>query len=266
MNTKISILCLSTIAWMAVGACSKIQDNPIPEQQTISFTATLSSHSGAVTRSTLTDTGSTIVAEWELGDEVLLYYKNNADANVEALARVSAVDGSGNATLVAELENPKNGCDVTLGFPYEHWAAGLDVHDGQNGTLERINALYNVCNGSGTLSVSGSGASLNGRINMASEMCIWKFTFSDGSQDITSSLTQVTLGFGSSDEYVVTPSNWPNQDAYYVAVYAQSDATVTVSVKKPNPPYAAKTLTASKAGITLEAGKFYCSENLVVIE
>lgn len=245
-----------------LSACSKLQGD---KSSTYILTTTLSPKDGALTRSTMTDTGAGIAAAWEVGDYIWVSYDDNGNTYPTARAKVTAVDGSGNATISVALSDPKDGGNIQFGFPYLHWAEGYGLQTGQAGTLDQINREYASIMGNGSLSVSGGVASLPVGVAMEPETCIWKFSFSDGSSDITSSITRLSIVLSNGyydDEYVIIPESWgPNP--LYVALYSTwgEAKTVTITVTTPSGNYH-----VSKSGITLEAGKLYTSTGLVVTE
>ena len=187
---------LKSYIWMAAatmmvatfGACSSedltTNESPMtPEKQgkVVTLTATLGPKDGTTTRSVMTDNlDGTISTAWEVGDKICVNYDNNSSQKFSAKGEVSAVDGSGNATITVKLIDPKDASIIVFGFPYDHGAEGKDPHIGQLGTLEDINLHHAAISGIGSLSVSGSDATLPTSVSMNKEMCIWKFTFKDG--------------------------------------------------------------------------------------
>ena len=261
---------LKSYIWMAAatmmvatfGACSSedltTNESPMtPEKQgkVVTLTATLGPKDGTTTRSVMTDNlDGTISTAWEVGDKIWVNYDNNSSQKVSAKGEVSAVDGSGNATITVKLIDPKDASIIVFGFPYDHWAEGKDPHIGQLGTLEDINLHHAAISGIGSLSVSGSDATLPTSVSMNKEMCIWKFTFKDGDTDITSNITHLNINCGVGDDYVVTPTS---QSAIYVALYPQVSSDITITAATASGIYS-----KSATGINLDNGKMYTSANL----
>jgi len=240
-------------------SCSKSEEPAKVEHHLVTLTTTLSpSGTKAETRTVMTDNGDgTISTAWEVGDFVWVNYTNTSEADVEAQATVTAVDGSGNATISATLTDPKDGSDVLFGFPYNHWHNGLDPHENQVGTLEDIKNNHAASSGGGTLSVSGGVATFPTGITMTPEMCIWKLSFTDGSSPITSDITSLTVSFGEYDEYVVTPSGLSQ---IYIAFYGDdSPRNVTITATTASGHFS-----MARTGVTLQAGKMYATNNLAL--
>jgi len=261
-TVKTNLWFWSLIAVASVVSCSGKEELPQqPESQIFTLTTTLTSQSAPATRSILSDPeDGTLTAQWEVGDKVWVSYTRSDNANATAQASVTAVDAiTKTATISVNLIDPKNGESALFGFPYDHWNNGDDPHTGQTGTLDGINAMYNVLSGFGTLSVSGSDVTLPTGVAMDQEMAVWKFTFKDKSSDadITSSITSLSISFdsgGYADEYVITPSGL---STIYAAIYGGTSGDLTITATGP-----AGTYSISKAGISLVAGKLYTSSGL----
>lgn len=249
-NTYLKMTALLLAAAVA-GACTKSQEKPV-----FTLTTMLSSQEDLLTRSIMADTGSGIATTWEVGDYVWVDYDDNGGLYSRSQARgiVTAVDGSGNATVSVELTDPKNGGDILFGFPYKHWKEGKGLQEGvQRGTLADINENFSAYGATGTLSVAGSSVSIPGGVDMWVDHCIWKLTFTDGSTDITNKINQLVISFGPDDAYTIEPW-YPYLDVIYVSMYPHYDFPVTISARTYPDTYS-----TSKASITLEEGKFYSS-------
>lgn len=199
-----------------------------------------------------TGTGADIATSWTDGDKVWVCYDDNAGTNPMVQATVLSIDGSGKATIAAEMPDAKDGGYAMFGYPFAHWNYGLDPHGGQHGTLSEVLSNHAAVSGGSLMSVSGSDVSLLSDVDMSAEMCIWKLSFTDGGNDITDQITALTIDCGNYDEYVVTPSS---QGTIYVALYPQVDSDITFTVKTVSGLY-----TASANGITLDPGYVYTSE------
>lgn len=255
MKTKKTYLKMAALLMVAAvaGSCSKLQEKTV-----FTLTVTLSPQEGLLTRSIIADTGTGIATTWEVGDYIWVSYED-IHSNSEARGIVTAVDGSGNATVSVELTDPKDGGSVLFGFPYKHWKEGKGLQEEvQRGTLADINENFMAVYGNGTLSVSGSSVTIPAGVTMGADNCIWKLSFTDGTTDITNKINQLVISFGPYDEYTVEPW-YPYPDAIYVSLYPQSDSPVTITARTYPTTYS-----TSKASITLVEGKFYCSEGLVL--
>ena len=254
------ILAAITISALAAGACSVEEspvDNASPKDKVVTLVTTLSIKNDPDTRALSDPEDGTIHSEWAPGEEVWVYYENTASEGVEAKATVTSVDGSGSATISVDLVNPKSG-DVSFGYPFAHYTLGpeqKDLYTDQLGTLADISENFDVAFGSAAITVAGSEATLSDNVEMMRETFIWKLSFTDGSDDITESITSLVINDGLGD-YTVTPAA---QSTIYVAMFPFDDATVTITATTPSGNY-----TAQKDHITLVNGKLYSSLGLTL--
>jgi hypothetical protein len=128
----------------------------------------------------------------------------------------------------------------------------------QIGTLADINENFAAISGSGELTVSGTNVTLPA-VTMLPEMCIWKFTFTDGLSDITSDITNLVIDFPDNGiTYEVTPSSL---NTIYVAMYGGMVNAQPISIY-------AKTTSGvyrkSAASVTLAVGTTYTSAGLAL--
>ena len=248
MKTYLQMAAL-LVAAAVVAACSKSQEKTV-----YILTATLSPQGELPTRSIMTDTGSGITTTWEEGDYIWVNYESVGDPNSEARGIVTAVDGEGKATVSVELVDPKDEGNILFGYPYKHWKEGNGLQEEvQRGTLEDINANFSAIGGAGTLSVSGASVTIPEGVTLWADNCIWKLTFTDGTDDITKKINRLVISFGEYDNYIIEP-RYPYLDEIYVSLYPQYDAAVTISARTYPDTYS-----ASKASITLVEGNFYTS-------
>ena len=259
------------IIWMAAlvltaatwSACSNREDLTVTEQpeqpRTFTVTTTLSPKGGAQTRSTMTDNGNgSISAEWEVGDQLWVSYHSingNHIEYVKTTAEVTAVNPlTKAATITLTLTDPWDGGDIDFGYPRSYWEKTKDEHTDQKGTLDDINANFAAIIGSGAMTVSGSNVTLPA-VTMEPYMCIWKFSFTDGTNDITRAITKLVIDFPEDDyepPYVVTPSSL---GTIYVALCATvpfNAQPICITAQTASGVYR-KTATSAK----LVAGKTY---------
>ncbi|MBE6252268.1 MAG: hypothetical protein E7109_01945 [Bacteroidales bacterium] len=259
------------IIWMAAlvltaatwSACSNKENLTVaeePEQpRTYTVTTTLSPRDGAATRSTMTDNGDgSISSEWQVGDQLWVgYYNNTSETPVETTATVTAVDLSTKAaTITVTLIDPKDGGAIGFGYPYSLYTGTKKLRTDQIGTLDDINANFASIYGDGTLTVSGSDVTLPA-VTMEPAMCIWKFSFTDGANDITSAITKLVIDFPNDDEdpYEITPSSLRT---IYVAIFADSNVInaepICITAQTSTGVYR-----KAAASVTLAAGRTYTS-------
>ena len=244
-------LVLTAAAW---SACSNMEDL----NRTFTVTTTLSPRSGVATRSTMVDNGDgSISATWEVGDQIWVLYTNIGNAPEETMATVTAVDPSTKAaTISLTLTNPKNGGSISFGYPAGFFNDPKDPCIAQTGTLDDINANFAAIAGTETMFVFDSEVTLPD-VTMMPTMCIWKFSFTDGTKDITSAVTKLVVDFPvNSFTYTVTPTSL---DSIYVAMYGDIINAQPVSViAKTDAGVYRKTA----ASVSLASGKTYTSTGL----
>ena len=217
---------------------------------------TLSPRDGGVaTRSTMTDNGDgSISAAWEVDDQIWVRYRNTSDNLVTTTATVTAVNPSTKAaTITVTLTDPVNGGEINFGYPISYYERSKDLRTDQLGTLADINANYAAIFCVRNMTVSGSDVTLPA-ITMHPETCIWKFSFKDGSNDITSAITNLVINLSNSEDsetYIVTPSL---QSTIYVSLLkTRFPSTVSITAQTATGVYR-KTAAAS---VTLEDGYTY---------
>lgn len=238
-------------------------DQPAQQTRTYTVTTTLSPRNGAATRSTMTDNGDgSISAAWEVGDQIWVLYTNIGNSSEETTATVTGVDPTTKAaTISLTLTDPKDGGDITFGYPYSLYTGTKKLRTDQIGTLNDINANFAAITGDGTMTVSGSDVTLPA-VTMEPAMCIWKFSFTDGTSDITSNITKLVIDFPNDgdDPYEITPSS---QNTIYVAIYADEDVInaepITIYAKTATGVYR-----KSAASVTLASGKTYTTSGLAL--
>ena len=225
---------------------------------------TLSPRDGGVaTRSTMTDNGDgSISAAWEVDDQLFVRYTNTVGDDVETTAIVTAVNPTTKAaTISVTLTNPKDGGDIMFGYPRGHFDGSNEFYNDQIGTLDDINANHASINGYGTLAVSGSDVTLPA-VTMDPDICIWKFSFTDGSSNITSNITKLVIDIPDSDPinnqtYTVSPTS---QNTIYVAMYGNvTDQPISIYAQTTTGVYR-KTAT----NVTLASGYTYTTTGLAL--
>ena len=258
-----AVLTLTAATW---SACSNndalaVTEEPV-QPRTYTVTTTLSSKGGAQTRSTMTDNGDgSITAEWNVGDQLYVGYYNTSTDFVETTTEVTAVDPvSKAATITVTLTDPIDDGDITFGYPLSFYNHTKKPYTDQLGTLDDINDNFAAISCSGKMDVDGSVVTLSGLTTMEQEMCIWKFSFTDGSSDITSAITKLVIEFPeNSQTYSVTPSS---QSTIYVAMYGYGFSTPKSIIITATTATGVYRKTA--ASVTLDAGKTYTTTGLAL--
>lgn len=262
------------IIWMAVltltvatwSACSNndalaVTEEPV-QPRTYTVTTTLSPKGGAQTRSTMTDNGDgSISAEWQENDQLSVYYYVSPSGTAETTATVTAVNPTTKAaTITFTLTDPKDDGDITFGYPLSFYNHTKNPDTDQSGTLDDINDNFAAISCSGKMNVDGSVVTLSGLTTMEQEMCIWKFSFTDGSSDITSAITKLVIEFPeNSRTYSVTPLS---QSTIYVAMYGYGFSTpksMSITAQTAMGVYR-----KAAASVTLAAGTTYTTTGLAL--
>lgn len=235
---------------IVVAACTS-SDIEIPQLDgKMHFTAKIAApNSGSDTKTVYTVDGSSINVAWRAkedgvyeGDKIALIHNG-----VKDIATVTAVDGSGNATIEATISGtPQDGDDVVLVYPA---AAVKDATGGtsftpdetyaqkgftQDGTLDYIQNNLDGRQGSGQLSVSGGTASLKGSVKMNSQIAIWKLNLTHGTTEIKAKTVSLKLG----NQAIAGGADDSGKSEYYFcvvpatldAIYA---AAITASLPTP---------------------------------
>jgi len=191
----------------------------------------------------LTSTG---VKTFAVGETMAIYYwKNKGNDHEKAVsAPLTAGDitnGGKSATFTFTLDNPYK--DMSVVYTYPAAMANADftpnydaLYNNQDGTLATLASDFDFCTGSR----SWSGENLPS-LTLENQLAILAITLknADGSSDITSSITGLTLSDGTKTYNV-------NRSAVagpiYVAIFPTADATITVTATDGTKNYT-KTLT-----------------------
>ena len=259
-KTLILALTLLTAGAMATSCSNEdnISDGPQAQQPangTITLTATLAPKGGASrdqsgTRSVDAD-GKTA---WVSGEKVAVYYQKTDDTYATATATVGEPNADGSAPITASLSGAKNGGTAKFVYPatLSDGAGGIDasILGGQDGTMAGISANFDAATGEGTITVSGTEASVSGTVTMTNRVLIGKFTPMYGGAAIDG-ITSLIICDGT-QSYAVTPSSGTfGTMGIYVAMLPVSGKKVAITAVN-----ASQTYFFSKS-VTLEAGKLY---------
>lgn len=255
MKTMKNYIWMAAATMMAatLGACSNDDltaiETPIQKGNVVTLTATLSPKDGATTRA-LSDPGDgTLTSAWAVGEELEVMYEDTHGGTPSARGKITAVDGSGKATVTVDLVDPQTGT-AYFHYPYNRTTGLKDTKIDQIGALNDLGANFDEFEGNGTITVTDDVPSLPDDVTLTRNVCVWKLKFTDGGLDITSDIISLSINDGTR-EYLITPSSLA---AIYVAMFGCTGATITIKAATATGVYS-----ASKAGITLQAGKSYHS-------
>lgn len=278
-------------ALLVVGAimtgCSSDDNIDNPQQpknkdNVVTLTATVSLDGAAGTRAI---DGATGAKTFESGKQIAVFYED-ASGNLQKAVSTDFTPTGDNtkATFTVTLSTPKSGGKIRYIYPAS-MAKALDatppaypaaatiddvtidysgIFGSQNGTLTTL-ADYDLAVKDATL----SGTDQPATVTLTNPLAICRFTLTDGSNPITSSVNSLTVSDGT-NAYAVTPSGL---DAIYVAMKPASGNiafTAATGSKTYFKTATGKSLVASKlyTDITvsmqeLAVGKVFCSDGSV---
>ncbi len=232
---------------LALAACNKETDvQPIEKNEGITITAILAPKS-AGTKAVADNGDNKITVTWAVDEHLAILY--DKDGAQMADATITAVDGSGNATIeFTVVTGTTDDTPCTIIYPY---SAAKDDKTGlkdaktllknQDGTLS---ANLDVRLGAGKIQVSTPGLDVS--TQPEAQFAIWKLTTSGDAKN---------LCILADNEVIASATLATEGTVFYVAVPAVSSKTVTaVANNTANDCYY-----NSKAGISLTAGMFYQS-------
>ena len=206
----------------------------VEKNESITITAQLAPK-GEITKA-VSDQGTSIKVDWAVDEHIAILYSK--DGNKKADARITAVDGTGKATIeFAVVAGTADNTDCTIVYPY---AAAKDDNSGaktyaeflsaQNGTL---NANLDVRIGAGKIQVTTPG--LDVTTQPAAQYAIFKFTTSitangfvvrDGSEAL---ITNVTLSPATNSFYVAIPAKTSGTAFKFIASDGTKKYTKSIS-------------------------------------
>ena len=162
------------LAVLAFTACSNDSDEATGNDNHI-WHVSLTASMGDATNRALSAVGENIAASFAVDDEVVVV---DADGST-VVGTLKALTAGGSTTLSGELSNTSLAADEVVSL---HYLSATPNYDGQKGTLEEISS-YAV----GTLKVKTKSplAFESNSVTLAPQQSITKFTFKDGSSDIS---------------------------------------------------------------------------------
>ena len=283
------------VALLTAGAlttsCSS-EDNTIdmpqtqqPAGNTITLTATLApkGDDGGTTRAITTgkDANSKEILNvaWKSGEEISIRYQKSDNSWARVKATVGTPNADGSAPFTATLTDAKNGATAKLIYPYSlakndgddiKWSSLKD----QSGFLTKpvsgadnsISKRYDYAQGTATIAVNGTEATITGPVTMQNQVCICKFSFSGISTNATENYYWITFNItegSTTTTYTAQDVKKDNMQAVYMALLPASNADIAITVQGYNKTSEYDTGTEmytyqkSATGVTLEKSKFY---------
>ena len=232
-------------------ACSS-DDNELTQlpvkAEGITITAQLAPKSSSAKTRAVTESGNKIVVDWAVNEHLAILYEVSS-TKYAADARVTAVDGSGNATIEFTVEGgTTDGTACQIVYPL---TAAKDDHSGvkdnatllanQDGTLS---SNLDVRVGAGTIQTSTP--SLDVTTQPAAQFAIWKLTLANNAKNLCIMANDITIAGATLDS---------EGTEFYVAVPAVTSKTVTIVANDASN----NCYYYSKASVSLAAGSYYRS-------
>ena len=196
----------------------------------VTLTTTVGLDGGAATRA-LDASGHKTFA---VGDLIAVVYENTSGATVrgvsDALTAADIASGSKSATFTVSLTNPKPNGSVKYIYPAAmakpDGSENYDALAGQNGTLANLASFLDFAKYEGTLTADAKLPT--GPVTLTNQLAILALTVknSDGSSDLTSTITDLTINDGTNSYFV---SRAAAAGPIYVAVKPTTAADINVT-------------------------------------
>ncbi len=234
MKKILSMAALALMGAVMTGCSSEDNiDNPQqPEYKDniVTLTTTVGLDGGAATRA-LDASGHKTFA---VGDQIAVVYENTSGATVrgvsDALTAADIASGSKSATFTVSLTNPKPNGSVKYIYPAAmakpDGSENYDALAGQNGTLANLASFLDFAKYEGTLTAEAKLPT--GTVTLTNQLAILALTVknSDGSSDLTSTITDLTINDGTNSYFV---SRAAAAGPIYVAVKPTTAADINVT-------------------------------------
>ena len=222
-----------------------------PQQKMIPFSTTIGAKSTEGSTRAVNEEG---VTTWVVGEEIAMVV---GDKLYQATVTEVAANGSATVTGAVE-EGTADGSAVNLIYPYsavdeDTKAIKADLLKAQLGTIADLSANYDVATANGTLSVSGTSATMAEQVTFANQNGICKFQFQDkgnGNAPITG-ITKLVIKDNNDTE--ITTATLPAAADYVWVAMAPITTTSKVNFEVAT---ADKTYTGN-ANAKVEASKKY---------
>ena len=191
---------------LMMAACSS-EDNALENATPampglIPFSATVAPLSGATTRTVYTpgtdgESKPIINVAWKEGDQIFIA-RLSPDLGTAGRVTVGKPNDDGSAPLSGDISGA-DGNEIEAYYPasaYDDWGIFTDKYIAQDGTLSGIQDNLDYRKGTGKISVIGGKATLADKLQMKSQIAIWKLTLQNTS-GANLNATKVTIKDGS---------------------------------------------------------------------
>ena len=209
---------------------------------------------GTATTRALTAGG---VKTFGAGEQIAVVYENTSDATVRTvsvpLTAADIASGSKSATFTVSLTNPKPNGSVKYIYPAAmakpDGSENYDALAGQNGTLANLASFLDFAKYEGTLTADAKLPTST--VTLTNQLAILALTVknSDGSSDLTSTITDLTINDGTNSYFV---SRAAAAGPIYVAVKPTTAANIDVTAFDGTYVY-----TKSLSGKSYDANNIY---------
>lgn len=246
-------------------ACSKDDNDMAQQEGKIPFSATIAApNSGATTRTTYTESGTSINVAWKSGDQIALVH-----GGVKDVVTVGTPNPDGSAPITGDITVGADNEDIVLVYPADlvASAAGGTAYTEnttvtskfktQAGTLAYIQNNLDIRKGTGKLAVSGASASLKANVSMASQIAIWKLTMTGGGGMIMAQKVTVKVGGNKVAEASASGTYFAYPIVIYLALDPATMGTGTLRIEAVE--FGTIYYYQKDGGVSLTAGKFYQS-------
>lgn len=234
MKNTMKLLCWAALccATALMMGCSKDDDEqPVASGKVVVSTTTIELERGAASKH-LDESGTKTFAD---GEKIAVVYENTGSEMVKAEVTLTAGDisnGGKSVIITVAMTDPK--ANGTVKFIYPASMANADgtvnysgLYKGQNGTMATLSSNFDLAVCNSTLTAS---AELPANPVLTNQLSVCKFTLQNtaNSQDMTSSVTKLTVKHGS-NVYFVTPAT-PGQTTFWVAVKPIAAGSGTIDI------------------------------------
>ena len=266
MMTFLSMIALAFVGTMMIGCSDKEYDiekpeQPVESENVITLTTTISFPDADTdtdeTKALNIDYGNKKLSKtFAIGEKMCLIYGLGDGLTTDESDPLTAEDitnGGKTAKFTFQVYDPKKTVDVTYVYPaamvggsYPDYHIDYSRLNTQDGTLESISSGLDLA----TFTGPWDGDNLPSA-NLTNELAIIAYTLknADGSVDLTSSITGMTINDGTNN-YAV--SRAAAEGPIYVAIRPTNDATINYTATDGTTNY-----TKTVDNQTYEAGSFY---------
>ena len=250
---KLFLASLAIVSALTASCINQLEEPQQPQQgNSVTLTTTVGIKANPATKALGAD-GKKTFAE---NDQITFVYKNTSGQTTVAFTQLTASDISADgktATISVTMDSPAENGQLRLIYPSsmaqyniandatiddEHTIDYQYLRNSQNGFLDNLGSNFDLAVYDGTM----NGDQLPASITLANKLTICAYTIknSDGTQDLTSTITNLTVSDGT-DTYTIGRS--AGVGPIYVAMKPVTDAEITLTATDENGQHYTKTVT-----------------------